>query len=407
MYCANRCTLLGLTPTVTRKQLAELARKIGFAESRLGELLRPGRRPLRNEISLLTEAFHLPEESVRIAFDAIDIELADAIAKNAINIARMLSIKRTPASTVSELEPAFSTSLGDLYQADCLDLLRHIPSDSVDLVFADPPFNLNKTYSSNIDDDLKETEYLHWCEAWIEECCRVLRPGGSMFVWNIPKWSTHISGMLNSRVTFRHWIAVDVKYSLPISGRLYPSHYGLLYYTKAGAQPTFHPDRLPMLACPKCGADLKDYGGYKSKMNPLGISLSDVWYDISPVRHTKYKKRKEANELPIRLLDRILELASNEGDLVFDPFGGAGTTFAVAEMKGRRWIGTELGPVEQVKERFTDLSKEKEYLDSIRSRYNKLFADDMYVLRKARGLWTCDDFHGEPEKEMAGGGSLF
>jgi site-specific DNA-methyltransferase (adenine-specific) len=96
-------------------------------------------------------------------------------------------------------------------------------------------------------------------------------------------------------------------------------HHSLLYYCKGEKPNAFHPDRLPMEICPKCLTDLKDYGGYKDKMNPDGINLTDVWYDIPPVRHSKYKKREGANELSIRLLDRIVEMASEAGDIVLIP----------------------------------------------------------------------------------------
>jgi site-specific DNA-methyltransferase (adenine-specific) len=407
MFCAIRTCFAKLGPRPTPSQISTLAKVLQIPSERLSELLHAGRRPLENEILALARHLEVSSEAVRLVFGAIDGALAEALALQASEIATRLGVVREQILDKENLVPTFSTSLGSLYQADCLDVLKQIQSNSVDLVFADPPFNLDKFYRSKIDDDLRESEYLNWCESWIDECCRVLKSGGSMFIWNLPKWSTHISGMLNARLSFRHWISVDIKYSLPISKRLYPSHYGLLYYTKSGGAPTFHPDRLPMLACPKCGADLRDYGGYKSKMNPAGISLADVWYDISPVRHSKYKKRKEANELPLKLMDRIIEMASDPGDLVFDPFGGAGTTFAVAEIKGRRWIGVELGPSEQIEERLSDLSEEREYLGSIRLGYNKLFLDQMYLLRKSRGLWTCDDFHGESSNRSALDGNLF
>jgi len=224
-----------------------------------------------------------------------------------------------------------------------------------------------------------------------------------MFIWNIPRWCTYIAGMLNGRLTFRNWIAVDMKYSLPISGRLYPSHYGLLYYVKGTSPAAFSPDRVPMSTCGNCGMELKDYGGYKSKMNPLGISLSDVWADISPVRHSKYKKRKEANELPVRLLDRVLEMATKEGDLVLDPFGGAGTTYAVAEIKKRRWIGMEIGSIDQIEERLRDLGPDRENIERLRAPYNHLFPPAVYSLRKSRGLWTCDDFHASESGEGVNG----
>jgi site-specific DNA-methyltransferase (adenine-specific) len=284
----------------------------------------------------------------------------------------------------------FETSFGRLHQGDCLALMHHMESDSVDMVFADPPFNLKKLYPSGVNDDLNIAQYLEWCEDWSVECVRLLKPGGSLFLWNIPKWNSHISACLNARLTFRHWIAVDIKYSLPISGRLYPSHYSLLYYCKGEKPNRFHPDRLPMEICPVCKADLRDYGGYKDKMNPRGVNLTDVWTDIAPVRHSKYKKRRVSNELPVKLMDRIIEMASDEGDTIFDPFGGSGTTYAVAEIKRRRWIGVELGPVGDIVSRFKEISADSDLLERIRRNYNCLFTEDDLTVRRELGLWTCE-----------------
>jgi site-specific DNA-methyltransferase (adenine-specific) len=267
----------------------------------------------------------------------------------------------------------------------------------VDLIFCDPPFNLDKLYPSEMDDDLRQEHYLEWCETWLAECVRLLRDGGGLFVYNLPKWNTFLSAFLNRHLTFRHWIAVDIKGSLPIAGRLYPSHYSLLYYVKGERPTAFTPDRLPMDICPSCMVDLKDYGGYKDKMNPLGVNLTDIWNDIPPVRHAKYKKRKTANELSVKLLDRVIELASKEGDVVLDPFGGSGTTYAVAEMKNRKWIGMEIGPVDGVIERMENLSDERPYLQKIRNGYNQLFLPAHQVLRHARGLWTCETFAKKDE----------
>ncbi|MDD2716358.1 MAG: site-specific DNA-methyltransferase [Candidatus Wallbacteria bacterium] len=297
-------------------------------------------------------------------------------------------------------KPSFYSEYGHMFQGDCLEILPTLPSESVDLVFADPPFNLKKQYPSKINDDLKATEYLSWCEKWLSECIRVLKFGGSLFVWNIPRWNTYISGFLNQRMTFRHWISVDIKYSLPINGRLYPSHYSLLYYCKGAKPKVFHPDRLPMETCPKCAFDLHDYGGYKDKMNPKGINLSDVWYDIPPVRHSKYKKRQGANELSIKLLDRIIEMASNEDDVVLDPFGGAGTTYIVAEIKKRQWIGCEIGPIEVIEERFKKISEDRELLTKIRKKCNVLFTDESYRTRKKNGFWTCESVRERKKAEI-------
>jgi len=280
------------------------------------------------------------------------------------------------------------TFYGKLYQGDCLDLLQMLDSDSIDLIFADPPFNLNKYYPSEVDDNLAEREYIKWCESWAFQCARVLKKGGAFFIWNLPKWNTYISSYLNNFLTFQHWISVDIKYRLPIKGRLYPSHYSLLYYTKGYKPKVFHPDRLPMRVCPKCTGDLNDYGGYKNKMNPLGINLADVWYDIPPVRHKKYKRRNAANELPIKLLDRIIEMATDEGDIVFDPFGGSGTTYVVSELKKRKWLGIEIGPITDIVARFQSIGQDKEYLERLRANLNALFPDEVLAKRIKKGLWT-------------------
>jgi len=269
--------------------------------------------------------------------------------------------------------PIMQTPLGRLFQTDCLQLLQQMESESVDLAFADPPFNLGKQYTSKINDELADHEYIAWCETWLAEMIRVLKPGGTLMHWNLPKWSMLLGSFLNQRLTFRHWIAVDIKYSLPISGRLYPSHYSLLYFVKGKKPSIFHPDRTPIACCRHCGGEIKDYGGYKEKMNPKGVNLSDVWTDIPPVRHAKYKKR-EANALSLKLMDRIVSMCTDEGSLVLDPFGGSGTTFAAAELTGRRWIGSEL-ECSAIVERFEDLEPEREHLAKIREGKNTLFTE--------------------------------
>jgi site-specific DNA-methyltransferase (adenine-specific) len=278
--------------------------------------------------------------------------------------------------------PILQTSLGELYQADCIEVMNTIDPETVDLAFADPPFNLGKRYGPNINDERAEHEYLAWCEAWLGSMIRVLKPGGSLFVWNLPKWNLSLGAFLGRHLTFRNWISVDIKYSLPISGRLYPSHYSLLYFVKGRKPAIFHPDRLPVPCCRHCGGELRDYGGYKDKMNPKGVNLSDVWGDIPPVRHSKYKKR-DANALSLKLMDRIVAMASDPGSLVLDPFGGSGTTYVAAELTGRRWIGSELD-CSAIIQRFRSLEADQDHLIQIQANKNTLFTKaDLEQRRKS------------------------
>jgi site-specific DNA-methyltransferase (adenine-specific) len=251
-----------------------------------------------------------------------------------------------------------------------------------------------------MNDDIKSQTYLEWCERWLEECVRVLKPGGSLFLWNLPKWNAELAAFLGTKLSFRNWVATSIKYRMPIANRLYPAHYSLLYFVNGDKPSAFGPDRLPMEVCKKCFADIKDYGGYKSKMNPAGINLSDVWTDIPPVRHSKYKRRQGSNELSLKLMDRVLRIGSKEGDTVLDPFGGSGTTFMAAELLGRKWLGCELGPPDVIQERFARIDSEREILADYRSVTNRLFTEDVSAQRKKRGLWTHESFNSNDETQM-------
>jgi site-specific DNA-methyltransferase (adenine-specific) len=93
------------------------------------------------------------------------------------------------------------TDLGRLYRGDCLDVMRDIPNESVDLFFADPPFNLNKDYGVAAPDNHVEEHYLAWCYEWLSEGVRILKPGGSLFAYNLPKWGILIGEFLRTRLT--------------------------------------------------------------------------------------------------------------------------------------------------------------------------------------------------------------
>ena len=373
-----------------RQAISKLSRKTGIPVSRLRYYNENNILPTGNDLELILSSVNISEVELMLKMGRLDCELLEVLQNNADQILSVITKKKVISKfNNSPPEQVYQTSLGNLYQGDCLSLMRHIDSNSVDLVFADSPFNLNKLYPSNINDSLKAEKYIHWCQLWLSECIRILKNGGSLFLWNLPKWNSVFTEYLGGRLSFRHWIAVDIKYSLPIQGRLYPSHYSLLYYVKGERPKVFHPDRLPMLICPHCYGDLKDYGGYKNKMNPKGVNLTDVWLDIPPVRHAKYKRRNGANELSLKLLDRIIEMSSNEGDIIFDPFGGSGTTYMAAELKHRKWIGVEIGPVDDIVNRFKRIEEERKILQQYRRNINVLFTEDSIKKRVDLGLWTA------------------
>jgi len=252
-------------------------------------------------------------------------------------------------ATALPYKASVMTSRGVLFTDDCLKILRTIRDESVHCVFADPPFNLKKDYGTQLGDNLSEDDYLQWSFEWLDECCRILVPGGSLFVYNIPQWLIRFGHFLMLRLEFRHWIAMTMKNTYPRGRKLYPAHYGLLYFTK-GDPRVFHKLRTPIPICRHCGGEIKDYGGHRDKLNKQGLNLTDFWEDTSPVRHNKYKTRV-ANELKPMIPERAILMSTNPGDIVVDPFGGGGTTYQVAEEHERSWIGMEIGAYEPIVER--------------------------------------------------------
>ena len=251
------------------------------------------------------------------------------------------------------IKPAFITPRGILYETDCLNLFAALRDESIDCVFADPPFNLGKAYGKGAgNDELKRHDYLDWCFAWRDQSVRVVAPGGSIFVYILPQWGFHFAVHLEKRgMLFRHWIALSMKGTYPRGNKLYPAHYGLLYFTK-GDPRTFTRPRLPIPTCRHCGNDIKDYGGHRKFLNPLGLNLTDFWEDTAPARHSKFKARWHVNELKPMIPARCIEIATVKGDLVLDPFGGGGSTFEAAERSERLWLGSEITDCSIIRDRF-------------------------------------------------------
>lgn len=231
--------------------------------------------------------------------------------------------------------------INSIIQGDCIEILKQIPDDSVDMTFADPPFNLKKKYNG-YRDNKEFTEYLKWCKDWILEMVRITKSTGSIFVHNIPKWLTYYASFLNEVADFKHWIAWDAP-TAPMGKTLQPSHYGVLYYAKSYRENKFYEIRYPHKRCRKCKVLLKDYGGKKGGLHPFGPLVSDSWTDIHRIKHNKYRDEHPC-QLPIHSLERLILMVTDENDIVLDPFVGTGTTVIAAKKLGRKYIGIDIDP---------------------------------------------------------------
>jgi site-specific DNA-methyltransferase (adenine-specific) len=242
-------------------------------------------------------------------------------------------------------------SRGILFRSDCLDLLTNIRDNTIDLVFADPPFNLGKSYGTlKYTDEMAVESYRGWCRTWLLESIRVLKPGGALFLYHWPMWLMDFGAWLNSLnlLDYRNWIALKMKNGFPIKGRVQPAHYGILYFVKKGGDPTFNVVRTKSPTCRHCKKLIRDYGGYRDKFKRFEdeegipwIGISDFWEDTRPARHDK-ARQNQVNELPLHVPERVILMASNPDDVILDCFAGGGSTLHAAHLHNRLWIGGEI-----------------------------------------------------------------
>lgn len=225
-----------------------------------------------------------------------------------------------------------------VHRGDALKILRRYPDNSIDLVFADPPYNLDKNY--NVYDDGREDEhYINWCNSWLQEYVRILKPSGSLYVLNLPRWAMHHAAFLNQHLHFQNWIVWDAL-SEP-RGKLMPAHYALLFYTKHLSSFTFNYDQVSQLDArtyclrASCVRDRKLAGVDKKE------ALTDFWWDIHRIKHKRDRDHHPC-QLPETLMERIIRLSTNPDDIVLDAFSGAGTTAVVSARMGRRYVAIDM-----------------------------------------------------------------
>ncbi len=229
---------------------------------------------------------------------------------------------------------------GDVACCDALLFLSSLRKESADIIFLDPPFNLGKHYGRNGSkaDSLGDEDYSQYITQIIQRSVHVLKNGGSLYMYHLPRWAFKFANVLCAQLTFRHWIAVSMKNGFPGARHLYPAHYSLLYFTK-GEPRQFRRPKIKTPKCRHCNSYVKDYGGYERFVR-RGINLSDVWEDVSPVRHKKYKHRA-SNELPPVIPRRVIQISGRPGAVFVDPFAGAGTALVAAKEARMRFVACD------------------------------------------------------------------
>ena len=220
----------------------------------------------------------------------------------------------------------------EIKTGDSLELLRMIESESVDLIIADPPYNLGKNYGNN--HDVKGfKEYLEFSEKWLQEADRILAPHGTIYVFMGFRFISYLYDILDQRLGmhFNSWITWHYTQGVGRTRGFSPRHDDILMFTKTGDF-KFNLDavRVP-----------QKY--YRDRNNMAGANPGDVW-TFSHVHYSNPEREDHPTQKPEALVARMVLASSDEDDLILDPFFGSGTTLRVCQVLNRRCIGIELNP---------------------------------------------------------------
>ena len=225
---------------------------------------------------------------------------------------------------------------------DAMEAMRsHLVDGSVDLVFADPPYNIGKDFNGEKDKWPSDEQYLEWCYEWIDLCLRKMKPTGSFYLMASTQCMPFLDVYLRSRLA----VISRIVWFYDSSGVQAKKHFGSLYEpilfcVKDADHYTFNAKDILVEAKTGSQRKLIDYRKavptiYNSKKVP-----GNVW-EMARVRYRMEEYEEHPAQKPVALLERIVRASSNPGDLVLDPFSGTFSTGYVAQKLGRKFIGIE------------------------------------------------------------------
>jgi site-specific DNA-methyltransferase (adenine-specific) len=229
-----------------------------------------------------------------------------------------------------------------LYHGDCFDCLQDVADESVDLIFADPPYNIGKKFGDFVDAWRSDQEYAAWCYQWLALCTQKLKPNGSLYVMTSTQAMPYLDLWLRERMT----VLSRIVWHYDSSGVQAKKHFGSLYEpilfcVKDPKNYTFNAADIAVEA--KTGAVRKLMDYRKKVPTPYQTTKvpGNTWY-IPRVRYRMPEYEQHPSQKPEALLERMIKASSNAGDTVLDPFAGTFTTCAVAQSLGRKTIGIEM-----------------------------------------------------------------
>ncbi len=250
--------------------------------------------------------------------------------------------------------PSIEKYTETITQGDCVKKLSALPESCIDLVFADPPFNIGYEYDK-YNDKQDDEKYLDWSKAWMTGVSRALKPNGTFWLAIGDDYAAELKTIATREIGFtcRSWVIWYYTFGVNCKRKFSRSHTHLFHFTQEKDEFTFNAQdiRVPSARQLVYGDKRANSKGrlpddtwiLRPQDLPEGFQpTDDTWYFPRVAGTFKERAGFHGCQMPEQLLGRIIRVSSNEGDTVLDPFTGSGSTLLVAKKLNRKWMGFEL-----------------------------------------------------------------
>jgi site-specific DNA-methyltransferase (adenine-specific) len=251
-----------------------------------------------------------------------------------------------------KMESYYETEFGELYNTEVQTLIESLQEseEEANLIFADPPYNIDKAEWDKFE---SQEQYLDWVSNWVSEAGEVLTEDGSMFVMGFSEILAQVKCRLDRNcdwIDSTRWMVWHYRNKPQMSDSGFTRSHESILWLRKSEDYKFRMDRvrIPYNEHTK-EYPMRDQGqtslfgseeGYTWDPNVEGAKPRDV-FDVPTVNNASKERTEHPTQKPEELLRKFVWSTTDKDDLVLDPFGGSGTTYAVAEQLGRNWVGSE------------------------------------------------------------------